>query len=101
MAGEWDAWSQLDAGGLELVEGEAPADLVLFGAGEHGLQCAAALLGVFGQLLEVLQRVGEAAFRLGEGDLADGWVGALLAQVQDAFAAADTQRLESLSAELG
>jgi hypothetical protein len=51
-------------------------------------------------LLEVLQRVGEAVLGLGKGDLADGRVGALLAQVQDALAAADTQRLEALAAEL-
>ena len=46
LAGEWDAWPQLDAGGLELVEGQAPADRVLFGAGEPGLQRVAALLGL-------------------------------------------------------
>jgi hypothetical protein len=67
--------------GSSSARGKAPADLVLFGAGKHGLQGAAAVLGPFGQLLEGLQRVGEAVLCFCEGDLADGGIGALLAQV--------------------
>lgn len=59
------------------------------------------LLGLQRQLLEVLQRIGQAVAGIGQRDRPDHSVRRLLAQVQRALAAADTQLFEPRRAEIG
>src|SRR5436190_3552623 len=97
-AGEWHAGPQLDTCWLEFIERESPLHFAFRGR-QHSPQRAALLLGLFGELRQVRERMLKSISRFREADLADGGVGACLAEVKHTSLAAERECFQPLSTQ--